>query len=146
MPHLRYVIVGRGADSTRLRRRVEELGLSDHVVLTGFVPEDELPDHYRLCDIFVMPSQAEGFGIVFLEALACGRRVVAGNGDGSAEPLLAGKLGHLLIPTTPTRWRIRCSVSRASRMIRPTRNSCAETWSLILARWHSGAGLGEVLG
>jgi glycosyltransferase involved in cell wall biosynthesis len=45
-----------------------------------------------------MPSQAEGFGIVFLEALACGRRVVAGNGDASAEPLLGGKLGDLVDP------------------------------------------------
>ena len=98
LPRLRYVIAGRGADSTRLRRRVLELGLQDNVVLTGFVPEDDLPDHYRLCNFFVMPSQGEGFGIVFLEALACGRRVVAGNIDASAEPLLAGKLGELVDP------------------------------------------------
>jgi glycosyltransferase involved in cell wall biosynthesis len=98
LPGLRYVIAGRGDDSTRLRRIVVEMGLQEHVVLTGFVPEDELPDLYRLCDFFVMPSQAEGFGIVFLEALACGRRVVAGNSDASAEPLLGGKLGELVDP------------------------------------------------
>ena len=101
MPNVRYVIAGRGADSSRLRRRAQELGVRDSVVVTGFVPESDLRDHFRLCDLFVMPSQAEGFGIVFLEALACGRRVVAGNLDGSAEPLMHGKLGTLVDPNDP---------------------------------------------
>jgi glycosyltransferase involved in cell wall biosynthesis len=98
IPGLRYIIAGRGADSTRIRRRVEELNLRNAVIVTGFVPARDLRDHYRLCDLFVMPSQAEGFGIVFLEALACGRRVVGGDADGSAEPLLNGKLGALIDP------------------------------------------------
>ena len=101
LPRLRYVIAGRGADSTRLRRRAEQLGLRDNVVVTGFVTEEDLPDHYRLCDLFVMPSQAEGFGIVFLEALASGRRVIGGSEDASAEPLLNGKLGTLVDPHDP---------------------------------------------
>jgi glycosyltransferase involved in cell wall biosynthesis len=101
VPRLRYILAGRGADSTRVRRRVQELGLQDAVNLTGFVPGRDLRDHYRLCDLFVMPSKAEGFGIVFLEALACGRRVVAGNADGSVEPLLHGKLGTLVDPHDP---------------------------------------------
>jgi glycosyltransferase involved in cell wall biosynthesis len=101
IPGLRYVIAGRGADSERIRRRVRELNLQEVVILTGFVPERDLCDHYRLCDLFVMPSHAEGFGIVFLEALACGRRVLAGNTDGSAEPLLHGKLGTLVDPHDP---------------------------------------------
>jgi glycosyltransferase involved in cell wall biosynthesis len=98
VPGLRYIIAGRGADSTRIRRRLKELKLRNAVIVTGFVPVRDLRDHYRLCDLFVMPSQAEGFGIVFLEALACGRRVVAGDADGSAEPLLNGKLGALVDP------------------------------------------------
>jgi phosphatidylinositol alpha-1,6-mannosyltransferase len=101
IPGLRYIIAGRGADSERIRRRVQELHLQDAVILTGFVPETDLCDHYRLCDLYVMPSQAEGFGIVFLEALACGRRVVAGNADGSVEPLLHGNLGTLVDPHDP---------------------------------------------
>jgi glycosyltransferase involved in cell wall biosynthesis len=98
VPDLRYIIAGRGVDSTRIRRRVEELNLRNAVIVTGFVPARDLRDHYRLCDLFVMPSQAEGFGIVFLEALACGRRVLAGDADGSTEPLLNGKLGALVNP------------------------------------------------
>jgi glycosyltransferase involved in cell wall biosynthesis len=45
-----------------------------------------------------MPSKQEGFGIVFLEALACGKPVIAGNRDGSKEALLDGKLGVLVDP------------------------------------------------
>jgi glycosyltransferase involved in cell wall biosynthesis len=98
---LRYLIVGPGEDSTRLRRRARDLGLEKQVLLTGFLPERELRDHYNLCDLFVMPSRAEGFGIVFLEALACGRAVVAGNSDGASAPLLHGKLGRLVDPDDP---------------------------------------------
>ncbi len=55
-------------------------------------------EHYNICDVFAMPSKGEGFGIVFLEALGCGKPVIAGNKDGSVEPLLDGKLGRLVDP------------------------------------------------
>lgn len=55
-------------------------------------------DHYNLCDVFALPSKGEGFGIVFLEALACGKPVLAGNQDGSIAPLADGKLGCLVDP------------------------------------------------
>jgi glycosyltransferase involved in cell wall biosynthesis len=98
IPDIHYVLAGRGQDTERIRRRVRQLGLENHVTLTGFLPERDLPEHYALADLFVMPSKSEGFGIVFLEALACGRRVLAGNQDGSREPLLEGELGLLVDP------------------------------------------------
>ena len=49
--------------------------------------------------MFSMPSQGEGFGIVYLEALTCGKPVLAGNQDGAVDPLLHGKLGCLVDPT-----------------------------------------------
>jgi glycosyltransferase involved in cell wall biosynthesis len=58
-------------------------------------------DHYRMCDVFAMPSKGEGFGIVFLEALACGRPVIAGNCDGSRDAVLDGELGFLVDPDSP---------------------------------------------
>ncbi len=68
------------------------------MTLAGYIPEEELNDHYNLCDVFAMPSKGEGFGIVFLEAMACGKPVLAGNKDGSVDALLGGKLGALVDP------------------------------------------------
>jgi glycosyltransferase involved in cell wall biosynthesis len=62
------------------------------VVFAGFVPSEALVAHYRLADAYVMPSQ-EGFGIVYLEAMACGLPVLSGDQDGSADPLQDGRLG-----------------------------------------------------
>jgi glycosyltransferase involved in cell wall biosynthesis len=70
----------------------QDLGVSDRVVFAGFVPTEELPDHYRVADAYIMPSR-EGFGIVYMEAMASGIPVLSGNDDGSAEPLQDGKLG-----------------------------------------------------
>jgi phosphatidyl-myo-inositol dimannoside synthase len=98
-PDLRYLIAGQGSDYDRLQRLICDLDLLDHVSLIGFVPDVELADHYRLADVFAMPSTGEGFGIVFLEALACGCPVLAGNQDGSVDALVDGKLGLLVNPT-----------------------------------------------
>jgi glycosyltransferase involved in cell wall biosynthesis len=66
--------------------------VGERVVFAGFVAAEELPAHYRVADAYVMPSQ-EGFGIVYLEAMACGVPVLAGDADGSADPLQDGRLG-----------------------------------------------------
>jgi glycosyltransferase involved in cell wall biosynthesis len=74
------------------------LGVERSVTLAGFIPDEELADHYRLADVFAMPSTGEGFGIVFLEAMSCGTPVVAGNRDGSVDALADGALGVLIEP------------------------------------------------
>ncbi len=91
-PTVKYLVIGRGDDQPRLAALAEELGVSDRVVFAGFVPTESLVDHYRLADAYVMPSQ-EGFGIVYLEAMACGVPVLSGDQDGSADPLQDGRLG-----------------------------------------------------
>jgi len=98
VPRAHYIIVGKGDDRGRVERRIRHIGIEDHVSLAGFVPEAELRDHYNLCDVFAMPSKGEGFGIVFLEALACGKPVIAGNQDGSRDALCDGELGALIDP------------------------------------------------
>ncbi len=98
VPNARYVLVGTGPDRSRIERLVAGLGVQDAVVLAGFVPDEELSEHYNLCDLFAMPSKAEGFGIVYLEALACGKPVLAGNKDGSRDALNDGELGLLVDP------------------------------------------------
>ena len=64
----------------------------------GELAWSELPDFYRMADVFVMPSTGEGFGIVFLEAAACGIPVVGGNRDGSLDALPAGKSRYAVDP------------------------------------------------
>jgi len=97
-PGLRYLIAGQGAYADDLRRLAQSLGVADQVIFAGFVPTSELADHYRLADVLVMPSRGEGFGIVYLEAMACGRPVIAGNADGSVDALEQGRLGVLVEP------------------------------------------------
>lgn len=98
---VRYLIVGTGGDRGRVERLAHTLGVGHLVTFCGFVPDAELPGHYRLADVFVMPSRGEGFGIVFLEAMACGTPVLGGNGDGTADALVDGALGVLADPDDP---------------------------------------------
>ena len=98
IPEVRYLIVGKGDDRQRIERIIAELGLESCVTLAGYVSDEELCDHYNLCDVFAMPSKGEGFGIVFLEAMACGKPVLAGNKDGSVDALRWGDLGVLVDP------------------------------------------------
>ncbi|MUG95651.1 glycosyltransferase [Scytonema sp. UIC 10036] len=91
-PEVKYLAIGRGDDQPRLAQLALDVGVRDRVIFAGFVPTEELIEHYRLADAYVMPSQ-EGFGIVYLEAMACGIPVVSGDDDGSADPLQDGKLG-----------------------------------------------------
>ena len=91
-PNVKYLVIGRGDDRSRLAKLADDLGVTERVIFAGFVPTENLAAHYQLADAYVMPSQ-EGFGIVYLEALACGVPVLAGDADGSADPLQDGKLG-----------------------------------------------------
>ncbi|MGK7924214.1 MAG: glycosyltransferase [Spirulina sp.] len=97
-PEVHYLLGGKGGDASRILALARELGLQDCVTLTGFVPDEELCDHYNLCDVFALPSTGEGFGIVYLEALACGKPVLGGDRDGTVEPLDYGKYGCLVNP------------------------------------------------
>ena len=91
-PQVKYLVIGRGDDQPRLAQLAEDLRVSDRVIFAGFVSTEALADHYRLADAYIMPSQ-EGFGIVYLEAMACGVPVLSGDADGSADPLQDGELG-----------------------------------------------------
>jgi phosphatidylinositol alpha-1,6-mannosyltransferase len=91
-PDVKYLVIGRGDDRTRLEALTRELGVENQVIFAGFVPKEALVDHYRLADAYVMPSR-EGFGIVYLEAMACGIPVLSGDEDGSADPLQDGRVG-----------------------------------------------------
>lgn len=91
-PNVKYLVIGRGDDQPRLAQLACDLGVAERVIFAGFVANEALVAHYRLADVYVMPSQ-EGFGIVYLEAMACGIPVISGDDDGSADPLQDGRLG-----------------------------------------------------
>lgn len=96
----KYILAGK-ADAVELARMqtlIKALDLEAYVLLPGFIADNEVIDHYLLADVFAMPSKGEGFGIVYIEAMACGLAVVAGNKDGSTEALQFGRLGALVDP------------------------------------------------
>jgi glycosyltransferase involved in cell wall biosynthesis len=105
-PEVVYIIAGTGSDIPRLKQRAHDLGVADSVRFTGFIAEDEKPDLYNLADVYVMPSRGEGFGFVFLEAMACGVPVIASRLDGGREALRLGALGPLVDPTNPVEIRV----------------------------------------
>ena len=95
-PGVRYVIVGDGDDRPRLERLANRTGVQDRVTFTGAVDAAALRGFYEACEIFVMPSRTEGFGIVFLEAMAVGKPVIGGNHGGTPEVWADGTAGFLV--------------------------------------------------
>lgn len=91
-----YLIAGVGEDRTRLERIAHQHGVAQQVRFLGKVPKADLPDLYRAADLFVLPSTGEGFGIVYLEAMACGTPAIGLAVGGVADPLSDGELGTLL--------------------------------------------------
>jgi glycosyltransferase involved in cell wall biosynthesis len=100
-PDVVYVAVGDGSDRARLQAKARQLGVTDFSIFPGYVTEAEKLAFYGLADVFVMPSRLEGFGYVFLEALAMGCPVIASKLDGSREAVRNGEWGILVDPADP---------------------------------------------
>lgn len=100
---IKYLLAGSYSEGEKeyIDGLVDKLGIGANVVLSGYVKEDELPAHFSLADIYVMPSVKEGFGIVFVEAMYYGVPAIAANADGSVDALLNGQLGLLIEPADP---------------------------------------------
>ncbi len=85
-PWLKLVLIGGlGWLYDDIFAQVQRLGLTDQVIFTGYVPDDELPLWYNAADLFVFPSVYEGFGMPVVEALACGTAVVASSASSIPE-------------------------------------------------------------
>lgn len=95
------VIVGAGKLRTTLKRQIRSLGLEDYVVLAGGKPHDEIATWMNACDLFVLPSLRESFGVVQIEAMACGKPVVATRNGGSEEVIISKEYGLLVDPANP---------------------------------------------
>jgi len=96
------VIVGSGHLKEKLEQHIRSLRLEDHVVLVGGKPHDEIPLWMNACDLFVLPSLRESFGVVQIEAMACGKPVVATRVGGVPEVITSEDHGLLVEPADPS--------------------------------------------
>jgi teichuronic acid biosynthesis glycosyltransferase TuaC len=94
-------IGGTGPLKNDLEQQIASLNLQEYVKLAGFIPDEQMNLWMNACDLFVLPSLSESFGIVQLEALACGRPVVATRNGGSEEIVISAEYGLLVEPADP---------------------------------------------
>lgn len=105
-PDLFYAIVGRGECEAELRASIEILGLSNNAAVYTDLDDEALIRSYQQCDIFILPnrtigSDIEGFGMVLVEAQACGKPVIAGDSGGTVETMIVGKTGEIIDCSSP---------------------------------------------
>jgi phosphatidylinositol alpha-1,6-mannosyltransferase len=101
LPDLLYAIVGEGEERPYLQNLVTREGLSDHVQFLGELDDNDMLRCYQQCDLFVLPNRQvgkdiEGFGMVLLEAQACGKAVLAGASGGTAETMHIPETGQVV--------------------------------------------------
>ncbi len=107
IPNIVYLIVGKGREKSRLEKLVNQYNVTDNVIFCGYVADNDLPKYYNLCDVFVLLNRQtktdealsgdyEGFGIVFLEASACGKPVIAGNFGGIRDAVQDNQSGFII--------------------------------------------------
>jgi len=144
IPEIAYLVVGDGDDRVRLEHKARDLGLAGRVVFTGKIAEGEKVDHYRLADVFAMPGRGEGFGIVYLEALACGVPCVGSKVDGSRDALMQGVLGAIVDPAVPSELKDAISSALAQPKGVPERlgyfssEAYRNRVHLLLGNWSAG--------
>jgi len=105
IPDATYLIVGGGPLKENLEDLVNKLKLENHVIFVGQVEHKDIVKYYNLCDVFIMPSSedktkgyVEGFGLVYLEANACGKPAIGGNCGGTKDAIVDGVTGLLVDP------------------------------------------------
>ncbi|WP_316811388.1 glycosyltransferase family 4 protein [Pedobacter heparinus] len=97
---IKYILAGPydEAEKERILQLVSDHDLNDNFLLTGYIDDQDLADHFLLADVFVLPSKKEGFGIVFIEAMAFGLPVICGNADGSIDAVRNPQMGTTVDP------------------------------------------------
>jgi phosphatidylinositol alpha-1,6-mannosyltransferase len=109
-----YVILGEGDDRARLEAIALKRGVGDRVRFMGSANQETLVEAYRMADLFVMPSTGEGFGIAFIEAMACGATVLGLAVAGARDALGDGELGVMVAEA-----ELSCAIDRALRRASP---------------------------
>ncbi|HEV3006805.1 MAG TPA: glycosyltransferase family 4 protein [Pirellulales bacterium] len=142
VPNVLYSIVGDGADRGRLERLARETGMEAHVQFRGEPNDGELLKCYQQCELFVLANRTvgrdfEGFGIVLLEAQACGKPVVAGASGGTAETMRPGATGMLVDCTSPAELARTVVELLCDSQRRRTMGHAARAWVVERFDWES---------
>ena len=95
-PDVQLVAVGEGDDQEWLEQIADGRGVRRHVHFLSGLTYPEIAACYQACEIFALPSRGEGFGLVYLEAMACGKPVIGGAHGGAPEVIDDGKTGYLV--------------------------------------------------
>lgn len=100
-PEATMTVIGQGPEREALEQLCRELDVSDAVTFTGQLPNDGVLEEMAKAQFFVMPSVREGFGIVYLEAMACGCVTIGTEGEGIADLIVSGENGFLVPADDP---------------------------------------------
>jgi len=106
VPEVQYLVAGEGGDRPRLEELARRLGVTSLVRFLGMIPDEEVAPLLHMADVFVMPAReerpdVEGFGLVFLEANACGTPVIGSTSGGIPDAVIDGETGLLVPPQAP---------------------------------------------
>jgi phosphatidylinositol alpha-1,6-mannosyltransferase len=153
-PRLLYAIIGDGQERPALERQVQRANLGNHVQFHGAVDDDRLVPALQQCELFALPNRTvdgdlEGFGMVLIEAQACGRPVLAGASGGTAEAVRAGETGVIVDCTLAEPLADALAVllddpAQRTRMGRAARHFAVETFDFDRNAERVAAALGRV--
>lgn len=143
-PQVLYAIAGDGDQRAELEQLVDRLGLKASVRFHGESTSDELLSMYQQCDLFVLPNREvagdiEGFGIVLLEAQACGAAVIAGNSGGTSEAIDAPNSGLVIDCTSPNVLGEKVAELLADAQTRQNLGTTARDWTVRSCDWRTRA-------
>lgn len=149
VPNVTYLIAGDGPDRARLERLAESIGVRERVVFAGPVDDDDLAAVYALSDVFAMVSReqaggcdVEGFGLVFLEAAACGKPTVAGRSGGVPDAVCDERTGLIVDPVSVEDTAAAVGRLLTDRGLAATLGSNGREW---VAREHRWSDVGDAV-
>ncbi|MEO7191330.1 MAG: glycosyltransferase family 4 protein [Vicinamibacterales bacterium] len=139
-PDVLYAIAGEGWEHDYLAALARELRVDDLVSFMGIAGDADLVHAYQQCDLFALPNRRigwdlEGFGIVLIEAQACGRPVVTGASGGTAETLLAGQTGEIVSCEEPHELAVVCGALLADAERLAAYGARAREWAVEQFDW-----------
>lgn len=139
-PDVLYVMAGEGWERPYLEQTAKDVGVESFVQFRSVVAEDDLVECYQQCDLFALPNRQvgwdfEGFGIVLIEAQACGKPVVAGRSGGTADTLREGVTGEIVPCESPDELAMTVTALLEDANRRGTMGAAAREWACERFDW-----------